>query len=160
MLTVLAAGAATRACGESGNGVTDAATASAPAEPTPTQAGSTVTAGVLTPKVLTPSPSTPDPATPDPATPSPDTPAPVAPSPAVPTPDPNDPDAALRRLDGYGFQAHIYNQDRDLIVSRTLDAGFNWLKQQVEWSQTEPIEKGGYDWRELDKIVTATSAAG
>ena len=154
-LTVIAAGAATLACGESGDGVTDAITVTAPSEPTPTQAASAVTAGVLTPRVLTPSP-----ATPSTATPSPVTPAPVAPSLAAPTPDPNDPDAALRRLEGYGFQAHIYNQDRDLIVSRTLDAGFNWLKQQVEWSQTEPIEKGGNDWRELDKVVAAVTSAG
>ncbi len=66
----------------------------------------------------------------------------------------------MRRLDGYGFQAHLYNQDRAFIVSKTREAGFDWLKQQVEWSQTEPIEKGGFDWRELDKVVTDVSAAG
>ena len=150
LLTVLAAGAVTLACGESGDGATEAITVAASSEPTPTRSDPAVTAGARTPRVLTPSS----------ATPAPTTPAPVAPSPGPPTPDPNDPDAALRRLDGYGFQAHLYNQDRDFIVSKTLDAGFNWLKQQVEWSQTEPIEKGGYDWRELDKVVAAVSSAG
>ena len=76
----------------------------------------------------------------------------VTPPPAV--------DDGLRRLDGYGFQAHLYNQDRRLIVDRTIEAGFGWLKQQVEWRQTEPIEKGGFDWRELDKVVAAVSSAG
>lgn len=69
-------------------------------------------------------------------------------------------DATLRRLDGYGFQAHLYNQDRALLVNKTLEAGFGWLKQQVEWSQAEPIEKGGFDWRELDKVVRDVSNAG
>ena len=80
-----------------------------------------------------------------------------APDPATPPPEVDD---GLRRLAGYGFQAHLYNQDRGLIVDRTLEAGFDWLKQQVEWSQTEPIEKGGFDWRELDKVVAAVSSAG
>ncbi len=80
-----------------------------------------------------------------------------APQPATPPPQVDD---GLRRLAGYGFQAHLYNQDRGLIVDRTLEAGFDWLKQQVEWSQTEPIEQGGFDWRELDKVVAAVSSAG
>ena len=69
-------------------------------------------------------------------------------------------DGVLRPLTGYGFQAHMYNQDRRSIVDRTRQAGFGWLKQQVEWRQTEPIEKGGFDWRELDKVVAAVSRAG
>lgn len=86
------------------------------------------------------------------------------PTTASPAPDavtsPPEVDDGLRRLEGYGFQAHLYNQDRRLIVDRTIEAGFDWLKQQVEWSQTEPIEKGGFDWRELDKVVAAVSSAG
>lgn len=93
------------------------------------------------------------------------TPAATAPPAAAsPVPDPVTPvpevDDGLRRLEGYGFQAHLYNQDRRLVVDRTIEAGFDWLKQQVEWSQTEPIEKGGFDWRELDKVVAAVSSAG
>ena len=82
----------------------------------------------------------------------------ASPAPRDVTPPP-EVDDGLRRLDGYGFQAHLYNQDRRLIVDRTIEAGFDWLKQQVEWSQTEPIEKGGFDWRELDKVVAAVSSA-
>ena len=85
------------------------------------------------------------------------TPASTTPTPTTPRPEVDD---GLRRLDGYGFQAHLYNQDRALIVDRTLAAGFGWLKQQVEWSGTEPIEKGGFDWRELDKVVAAVTSAG
>ena len=135
LLSVLAVGAVTLACGDAGDSVTETVTDAASTESPTTPAGPAVTAGVLTPKPVTPSPVTPSPAAPD-------------------------PDAALRRLDGYGFQAHLYNQDRDFVVGKTLEAGFNWLKQQVEWAQTEPIEKGGYDWRELDKVVAAVSAAG
>ena len=68
--------------------------------------------------------------------------------------------AGLRPLEGYGFQAHLYNQDRALIARLTREAGFNWIKQQVWWKFTEPVEKGGYDWAELDKVVGDVSAAG
>ncbi len=66
----------------------------------------------------------------------------------------------LRPLQAYGFQAHLYNQDRSLLTRLTKEAGFDWLKQQVVWFYTEPERKGGYDWRELDKVVTAVSDAG
>lgn len=73
---------------------------------------------------------------------------------------PADVDDGLRRLDGYGFQVHMYNQDRRSITEAAVTAGFDWVKQQVEWRQTEPMEKGGFDWRELDKVVAAASGAG
>ena len=99
--------------------------------------------------------------------PTPAVPTPAMATPAVVTPavvtqitakqssprSPPEVDDGLRRLAAYGFQAHLYNQDRNLLTNRTIEAGFGWLKQQVEWSQTEPIEKGGFDWRELDKVV-------
>jgi len=68
--------------------------------------------------------------------------------------------AGLRPLEGYGFQAHLYNQDRALVTRLTREAGFNWLKQQIWWKFTEPVEKGGFDWAELDKVVGDVSAAG
>ncbi len=68
--------------------------------------------------------------------------------------------ADLPPLEGYGFQAHMYNQDREAITRLTTDAGFNWLKQQIWWKFTEPVEKGGYDWAELDKVVGAVVEAG
>ncbi len=67
--------------------------------------------------------------------------------------------ADLPALEGYGFQAHMYNQDREAITRLTTDAGFNWLKQQIWWKFTEPVEKGGYDWAELDKVVGAVAEA-
>ena len=101
VLSVLAVGAVTLACGDAGDSVTETVTVAASTESPTTPAGPAVTAGVLTPKPVTPSPVTQSPAAPD-------------------------PDAALRRLDGYGFQAHLYNQDRDFVVGKTLEAGFNW----------------------------------
>ncbi len=135
LLALVGVSATLAACGES----------EAPA-PTPTAntAGSVVVAPRSTAAAGTPA-STPTSA--------------AAPAPGAATPPP-EVDDGLRRLAGYGFQAHLYNQDRGLIVDRTLEAGFDWLKQQVEWSQTEPIEKGGFDWRELDKVVAAVSSAG
>ena len=66
----------------------------------------------------------------------------------------------LRPLEGYGFQAHLYNLDRSLVTRLTKDAGFDWIKQQVVWFYTEPDQKGAYDWRELDKVVNAVREAG
>lgn len=68
--------------------------------------------------------------------------------------------AGPRPLEGYGFQAHLNNQDRSLIVRLTKEAGFDWLKQQVVWLYVEPDQKGTFDWRELDKVVRAVNEAG
>ena len=137
MLALVGTAGALAACGE-----TD------PPQPTPTPA--TAAAPAATGAAVA-APRTPA------ATASPTT--PLAEPERVTTPLPSV-DDGLRRLDGYGFQAHLYNQDRRLILDRTTEAGFDWLKQQVEWRQTEPIEKGGFDWRELDKIVAAVRSAG
>ncbi len=135
LLALAGVSAALAACGEP-----DAPPATPAATGTPTGTAGSVVAPRTTPAAATPTAA--------------DTPAP---QPVTPPPQVDD---GLRRLAGYGFQAHLYNQDRGLIVDRTLEAGFDWLKQQVEWSQTEPIEKGGFDWRELDKVVAAVSSAG
>ena len=142
LLALVGSAGALAACGEAD------APPLTPTPPTPTVPASTDTA-VDAPRPTTASP--PPAASEPPPTASP-TPERVTPPPAV--------DDGLRRLDGYGFQAHLYNQDRRLIVDRTIEAGFDWLKQQVEWRQTEPIEKGGFDWRELDKVVAAVGSAG
>ncbi len=137
LLALVGTAGALAACGEAD------APPLTPSPPTPT-----ATAGAApraTAASQPPAPSEPPPA----ASPTPQR---VTPPPAV--------DDGLRRLDGYGFQAHLYNQDRRLIVDRTIEAGFDWLKQQVEWRQTEPIEKGGFDWRELDKVVAGVGSAG
>ena len=139
LLALAGAAAALAACGDPD---APAPTPTPTIESAPTAAQSAVVAPRPTSPAQTPAarPTTP---------PAPDR---ITPPPAV--------DDGLRRLDGYGFQAHLYNQDRRLVVDRTIEAGFGWLKQQVEWRQTEPIEKGGFDWRELDKVVAAVSSAG
>ena len=137
LLALVGTAGALAACGE----------ADAPPPP-PAVPASTATAGAAPRPTAD---SQPPAASAPPPTASP-TPERVTPPPAV--------DDGLRRLDGYGFQAHLYNQDRRLIVDRTIEAGFDWLKQQVEWRQTEPIEKAGFDWRELDKVVAGVGSAG
>ena len=130
------------ACGESDEPeATPTADAGTASSSTGTSVVAPRSAADVQPPAATPTPTTASPAAQDATQP-----------PAV--------DDGLPRLDAYGFQVHLYNQDRRLIVDRTVEAGFDWLKQQVEWSQTEPIEKGGFDWRELDKVVAAVSSAG
>lgn len=53
---------------------------------------------------------------------------------------------------GYGLQAHMIGTNIERIVTATRDLEFNWLKQQVRWSTTEP-EPGQFTWQELDLIV-------
>ena len=142
LLALVGTAGALAACGEAD------APPLTPSPATPTVPASTATA-VAAPRQTAASQP---PAASEPPPPASPTPERVTPPPAV--------DDGLRRLDGYGFQAHLYNQDRRLIVDRTIEAGFGWLKQQVEWRQTEPIEKGGFDWRELDKVVAGVGSAG
>jgi hypothetical protein len=62
----------------------------------------------------------------------------------------------------YGFQVHMWDlspQGKGLVVGDVTQAGFNWLKHQVEWTAVEPTA-GQYDWSELDSIVSAATAAG
>lgn len=63
---------------------------------------------------------------------------------------------------GYGFQAHLWYfnpQAKGLVAGLVRQAGFNWMKHQVEWSavETAPAQ---YDWSELDAIVGAAQAEG
>lgn len=62
----------------------------------------------------------------------------------------------------YGFQVHMWDvspQAQSFVVGDVKQAGFNYLKHQVEWTAVEP-STGQYDWSELDKIVTAANGAG
>ncbi len=61
----------------------------------------------------------------------------------------------------YGFQVHMWDLNPDaksLVVGDVTQAGFNWIKHQVEWASLEP-NAGQYDWSELDAIVNADTAA-
>ncbi len=62
----------------------------------------------------------------------------------------------------YGFQVHMWDindQAKGFVVGDTKQAGFNWIKEQINWDAIETAP-GQYDWSELDKIVNATSGAG
>jgi len=62
----------------------------------------------------------------------------------------------------YGFQVHMWDissQAKGFVIGDVKQAGFNWLKHQVEWTAIEPTA-GQYDWSELDTIVNAANAAG
>jgi hypothetical protein len=84
-------------------------------------------------------------------------------TPAAPTtPGATTPPATPSTNFAYGFQVHMWDmnaQAKSAIVGNVKQAGFNWVKHQVEWSAVEP-SAGKYDWTELDNIVNANTAAG
>ena len=60
---------------------------------------------------------------------------------------------------GYGMQVHAIQNDHGPIFSAVTGAGFNWVKQQIEWIVYEP-SKGNYQWGELDRLVNSAQANG
>jgi hypothetical protein len=61
---------------------------------------------------------------------------------------------------GYGFQVQLWNFNPDAkqqVVGLIKQAGFTWMKHQVEW-QTIETQPGQYDWSELDTIVDSATA--
>jgi hypothetical protein len=80
--------------------------------------------------------------------------APAAPAAAAPT----TPAGSF----AYGFQVQLWDfsdQGKSLVVGAVKQAGFNWMKHQVEWQTVEPAP-GQYDWHELDNIVNSGSSQG
>jgi polysaccharide biosynthesis protein PslG len=62
----------------------------------------------------------------------------------------------------YGFQVHMWDisqQAKGFAVGNVKQAGFNWVKHQVEWQQVEQAP-GQYNWSELDAIVNTANGAG
>jgi polysaccharide biosynthesis protein PslG len=62
----------------------------------------------------------------------------------------------------YGLQVQLWDfsaQGKSLVVGNVKQAGFNWMKHQVEWQTVEPAA-GQYDWRELDNIVNSGNSQG
>ncbi len=62
----------------------------------------------------------------------------------------------------YGFQVHMWDlsaQAKGFIVGDTQQAGFNWVKQLVDWSAVETAP-GVFDWTELDNVVNTANAGG
>ena len=63
---------------------------------------------------------------------------------------------------GYGFQVHVWgaSQDaKDQTMRLVTQAGFGWIKHQVEWQDVETAP-GQYDWSELDSIVASAVRSG
>jgi hypothetical protein len=61
----------------------------------------------------------------------------------------------------FGTVAHLYYTDHERALQLTQNAGFDWVRQQVHWKDTE-IDTGGtgdrYSWDQLDVIVEAVHA--
>lgn len=55
---------------------------------------------------------------------------------------------------GDGMIVQAYYQDRDRIMNIVRDLDFTWVKQQVEWKDTEN-PKGTHYWDEIDNIVNS-----
>ena len=63
---------------------------------------------------------------------------------------------------GYGVQAHMVHTSDDMInqvMGSTKGMGFNWVKQQIEWSVFEG-SPGAIDFGSADPIINAANAAG
>ena len=63
---------------------------------------------------------------------------------------------------GYGFQVHMWDFNPDAttqLLGLVKLAGFNWIKQQVEWSSLE-TSQGQYNWRPLDAVVNSANSQG
>jgi hypothetical protein len=58
---------------------------------------------------------------------------------------------------GDGIIVQEFYQDRDRINNMVNDLNFGWIKQQVEWKDTEN-PKGVYYWGEIDNIVNSALA--
>ncbi len=53
----------------------------------------------------------------------------------------------------------INQQAKGFVVGDVKQAGFNWIKEQINWDAIENAP-GQYDWSELDAIVNADVGAG
>jgi cellulase (glycosyl hydrolase family 5) len=62
----------------------------------------------------------------------------------------------------YGFQVHLsyFSEDaRQLTLGLVNQAGFNWIKHQVEWQEIETAP-GQFNWTQLDPTVNLAAADG
>jgi hypothetical protein len=62
----------------------------------------------------------------------------------------------------YGFQVHMWDisqQAKGFVVGDVKQAGFNWVKHQIEWASVETAP-GQYDWTEMDSIINTDTGAG
>jgi len=57
----------------------------------------------------------------------------------------------------FGVVAHLYYTDHERVLQLAQNAGFDWMRQQVSWKDTEGPEAGNYIWDQLDIIVNAAN---
>ena len=61
----------------------------------------------------------------------------------------------------YGFQAHmIDNGQTNPVLDKITGAGFNWVKQQVEWKYVQPNGPNDQNWGQIDQFVNAANSRG
>lgn len=65
------------------------------------------------------------------------------------------PAAAIRPQ--FGVVTHLYYTDRERVLQLVENAGFEWVRQQVPWKDTEKSDRT-FGWDELDKIVESVQA--
>jgi hypothetical protein len=89
------------------------------------------------------------------------TPVPGAPAPADPIMLPAKPAMGAKFTKGPtvgdGMIVQGYYQDRERLLNMINDIGYGWIKQQIEWKDTEN-PKGVYYWDEIDRIVDTALA--
>jgi hypothetical protein len=57
----------------------------------------------------------------------------------------------------FGVVTHLYYTDRERVLQLSENAGFDWVRQQIVWKDTEGPEAGKYSFDELDLIVPAVA---
>ncbi len=56
----------------------------------------------------------------------------------------------------FGVVTHLYYTDRARVLQLAENAGFDWVRQQVPWKDTEKSDRT-FGWDELDQIVESVS---
>jgi hypothetical protein len=63
---------------------------------------------------------------------------------------------------GYGSQVQLWHYDsvaRSNVIGDITQAGFNWIKQQIDWGEVE-VAPGEYDFSQLDALIGDANMAG
>lgn len=60
-------------------------------------------------------------------------------------------------ISGYGMQAHLLGGNANLATTKIVEAGFNWTKQQVRWSDIE-TSAGVYNWAAYDDAINTAAS--
>jgi hypothetical protein len=58
----------------------------------------------------------------------------------------------------HGIVEHLYYTDRERVLTLTNIAGYQWVRQQIQWKDIEGPEPGNYAWGDLDSIVNDVAA--